>query len=571
MHFSKLILTLLCIIGLMPQSRQDRNLTVTRPATNEQRIALVIGNGAYAQGALTNPVNDARDIAATLRNAGFEVLSGANQNRRQMREMIRQFGEKIRNGGVGLFYFAGHGVQVNNTNYLIPVGAEITKETEVEDESISVNFVLAQMEDARNKLNIVILDACRNNPFARSFRSGSRGLAVTKSAPTGTLVAYATAADNVASDGDGRNGLFTQELLANLKTPGLTLESVFRRTRTTVRSKSKGQQVPYEYTSVEGEDFYFTPPTNGTLPPPVVTPVPVASTPPPKPGVGTVRKNSLGMEFAYIPAGSFLMGSTEEDINRVVAANNPMDDQVNRDLFKSELPQHRVTISQPFYLGRYEVTQKQWEQVMGTTVQQQRDKANPNFNLSNVGPNQPMYFVSWEEAQELIRKLNERNDGFVYRLPMEAEWEYACRAGTNGDYAGNLNTLGWYGDNSGREQRNSLAEWVKSERNSQKYYDQFLKPNGNGTHEVGMKAPNPWGVYDMHGNVYEWCEDWYGDYASGNQTDPTGAANGQYRVRRGGSWSYVGRICRAAYRSRNAPGVRSDSIGFRVVVAARTP
>ena len=111
MRFSKLILTVLCIIGLMPQAPQDRNLTVTRPATNEQRVALVIGNGAYAQGALTNPVNDARDIAATLRNAGFEVLSGANQNRRQMREMIRQFGEKIRNGGVGLFYFAGHGVR----------------------------------------------------------------------------------------------------------------------------------------------------------------------------------------------------------------------------------------------------------------------------------------------------------------------------------------------------------------------------------------------------------------------------------------------------------------------------
>ncbi len=283
-----------------------------------------------------------------MRQAGFEVLHGENQNRRQMRELIRQFGEKIRNGGVGLFYFAGHGVQVSNTNFLIPIGAEITKETEVEDESISVNFVLAQMEDARNKLNIVILDACRNNPFARSFRTGSRGLAVTRSAPTGTLVAYATAADSVASDGIGRNGLFTQELLTNLKTPGLTLESVFRRTRTSVRSKSSGQQVPYEYTSVEGEDFYFLAP-NGYTPPPAVISPPVTATAPPKPSIGTVRRNSIGMEFAYIPAGSFLRGSSEDDINRVVAANNPIDDKVNRGNFADELPQHSVTISQPFY------------------------------------------------------------------------------------------------------------------------------------------------------------------------------------------------------------------------------
>ena len=186
MYLGRLVLTLLCVIALMPQmishAQQDRALNITPQSASERRIALIIGNGTYAQGSLTNPVNDARDIAATLRQAGFEVLHGENQNRRQMRELIRQFGEKIRNGGVGLFYFAGHGVQVNNTNFLLPIGAEITKETEVEDESVSVNFVLAQMEDARNKLNIVILDACRNNPFARSVRSESRGLAVTRSA-----------------------------------------------------------------------------------------------------------------------------------------------------------------------------------------------------------------------------------------------------------------------------------------------------------------------------------------------------------------------------------------------------
>lgn len=531
----RLVLPLVAGLALLPQmishARQDRGLTVT--AQGERRVALVIGNSAYALGALANPVNDARDIAATLRQANFEVLFGENQNRRQMRELIRQFGDKIRNGGVGLFFFAGHGVQVNSTNFLIPIGAEITKETEVEDEAVSVNFVLAQMEDARNKLNIVVLDACRDNPFARSFRTaGERGLAVTKSAPTGTLIAYATGAGSVASDGAGRNGLFTQELLTNLKTPGLTLESVFRRTRTTVRSKSNGQQVPYEYTSVEGEDFYFLPP-NGAALPPVITPAPMVSTAPPKPSVEIVRKNSIGMEFAYIPAGSFLMGSTEDDINRIVAAVKA--DQVTRAWYTNEMPQHRVTISKAFYLGRYEVTQKQWEEIMGTTVQQQRDKVYPNFNLWSVGPNQPMFIVRWDEAQEFIRKLNERNDGFVYRLPTEAEWEYVCRAGTTGDYAGNLNALGWCPDDV----------W----------------------HDIGTKAPNAWGLYDMHGNVSEWCEDWFGHYASSDQTDPTGPTTGQFRVQRGGSWGLRAVGCRSASRG---AGDSTSTSGFRVVAVSRT-
>ncbi|MBI1760077.1 MAG: formylglycine-generating enzyme family protein [Acidobacteria bacterium] len=309
-------------------------------------------------------------------------------------------------------------------------------------------------------------------------------------------------------------------------------------------------------------------PTPTPLPPATPTPTP---TPAPAPAAGTIRKNNLGMEFVYLPAGSFMRGSTDADIERIVKANKLIDSQVTADLFKDEKPQHRVTISQPFYLGRFEVTQQQWQAVMETTVQQQRDKANPNYNLSNVGPKQPMYFVSWEEAQEFIQKLNQRNDGFTYRLPTEAEWEYAARAETTGDYAGNLETMAWYGDNSGKAQRDSLKEWVKSGRNAQKYYDDFLKPNGNGTHEVGSKSPNRWGLYDMHGNVWEWCADWYGDYVAGNQIDPKGPDNGTYRVLRGGSWYYYSRVCRSALRFNYSPGDRGLFIGFRVVSGSRTP
>lgn len=257
--------------------QDDRSLKVTSSNSSERRVALVIGNGAYQQGSLANALNDAADIAATLRSIGFEVLYGVNQNRAQMRSLIREFGRKISNGGVGLFYFAGHGIQVSNRNYLIPIGADIFKETEVEGESIDVGFVLAQMEDAHNRLNILILDACRNNPFARSYRSDSRGLA-SMTAPTGTLIEYATKENSVASDGEGRNGLFTQELLVNIKTPGLTVGQVFNRTRTSVYSKSSGKQVPFEANMIVGEDFYFIPPTNAG----------------PTPFTGRVRTKSVG-------------------------------------------------------------------------------------------------------------------------------------------------------------------------------------------------------------------------------------------------------------------------------------
>jgi ankyrin repeat protein len=264
--------------GASAASTQERGQGTKRPASinTEPRLALVIGNASYKEAPLTNPLNDARDMAAALRSLSFEVLSGIDRNQQQMKELIRQFGLKLRQGGVGLFYFAGHGVQVGGRNYLLPIGVEINSEAEVEYEAVEAGFVLAQMEEARNRLNVVILDACRNNPFARSFRSGTRGLAGVRSAPSGTLIAYATAADDVAADGNGRNGLFTGELLAQIKTPGLTLAQVFQRTRTNVRSKSGGKQVPFEYRSVEGEeDFYFI----RSNEPPAPTPTPTSAQP----------------------------------------------------------------------------------------------------------------------------------------------------------------------------------------------------------------------------------------------------------------------------------------------------
>lgn len=223
----------------------------------EKRIALVIGNANYRDAPLTNPVNDALDISEALKKTGFEVEYHTNIDRRQMREAIRSFGEKLRKADIGLFYFAGHGIQIKGRNYLIPLAVDVHAADEVQDESIDTSAVLRKMESAGNAVNIVILDACRNNPFARSFRSLESGLA-RMDGPVGSFIAYATAPGSVAADGSGRNGVYTGQLLEALRQPGLTIEQTFKRVRNGVKNVTAGQQIPWESSSLMGE-FVFLP------------------------------------------------------------------------------------------------------------------------------------------------------------------------------------------------------------------------------------------------------------------------------------------------------------------------
>jgi hypothetical protein len=224
------------------------------------RVALVIGNAGYRTMPLSNPLNDARAVADALGQLGFKVINVQNASQKQMFEAVRQFGDAL-HGGVGLFYYAGHGVQVKGRNFLIPVDAVIEREDEVPYKAFDVGLVLEKMEAAKNPLNIVILDACRNNPFARGSRSATTGLAQME-APTGSIVAFATAPGAEAADGSGANGLYTSYLLKYMATPGLKVEDVFKRTRVAVKQDSSGRQIPWESTSLEG-DFYFRPPAGG--------------------------------------------------------------------------------------------------------------------------------------------------------------------------------------------------------------------------------------------------------------------------------------------------------------------
>jgi len=225
-------------------------------AVTERRIALVIGNSAYSSGPLKNPVNDAADVAAMLEKLGFTVILKKNANLRTMEESMTEFGDRLKRGGVGLFFYAGHGLQVGGVNYLVPIGAKISRESDIKYETMDGGKIFDEMANANNGLNIVILDACRDNPFARSFRNATRGLAIVSNAPAGTFISYSTSPGNVARDGDGRNSPYTAALIEYMKDPGLTIEDVFKSVRQKLRKETG--QVPWELSSLEGK-FYFNP------------------------------------------------------------------------------------------------------------------------------------------------------------------------------------------------------------------------------------------------------------------------------------------------------------------------
>jgi hypothetical protein len=264
--------------------------SVVRPKTSEppetknrletktsaiKRIALVVGNSAYHPAPLRNPIHDAEDIGSVLTHLGFNVTLKMNADKRTFEDAIRQFGQQLRNTEVGLFYFAGHGMQIEGRNFLIPVNARIESESDVKYEAVDAGFVLSKMEDAKNQMNIMILDACRNNPFSKNFRASERGLA-RMDAPTGSLIVYATAPGEVAADGLGRNGIFTKHLLRHVQTPDLPVEQVLKRVRIDVAAETHQRQIPWESSSLMG-DFFFAVEKGRVLVEPAGTQSPLAS------------------------------------------------------------------------------------------------------------------------------------------------------------------------------------------------------------------------------------------------------------------------------------------------------
>ena len=242
---------------------------------------------------------------------------------------------------------------------------------------------------------------------------------------------------------------------------------------------------------------------------------PGKSTPKPTPIPTKLDTNlfALQTQFSKIPAGGFKMGSSDTSHH------------------KHTWPVHNVDITKAFYMGKYEVTQEQWEAVMG---------AHKNHSGNQSSKKNPVEDVYWGEVQDFIQKLNQAYGQNIFRLPTESEWEYACRAGTIGNYGGNgiLDQMGWYQGNSGSPRT---------------------------THEVGLKQPNDWGLYDMHGNVEEWCYDWFGRYDMKSQVDPQGPKSGEDRVTRGGSYNDQKYFCESSNRGHHPPQYHQPTLGFRLV------
>ena len=247
--YQRLFLSLLLFFNLLAHSAHATN------QPNESRAALVIGNAAYNEIPLKNAGNDAEDMAAKLRELGFTVVYRKNLQQRQIGAALAEFRNAIQPGGTALFYYAGHGLQVRGENFLPTVDADIQGQDDVPNQSVNVNQVLAAMEESKSRVNLVFLDACRNNPYTRRFRSTAGGLAQVN-APSGTLIHFATRPGSVASDGDERNGLYTAALLKALDSPGLLVEQVLKQVTGSVKLASAGRQEPWMEGSLDG-DFYF--------------------------------------------------------------------------------------------------------------------------------------------------------------------------------------------------------------------------------------------------------------------------------------------------------------------------
>ena len=579
--FIKIFFLMLLILASAVGAADNKQGARKQTQAGEARTALVIGNGAYREGALKNPVNDAEAMAAVLRESGFEVTIKTNAKQREMEEAIGDFGKKLTRGGTGLFYYAGHGMQVGGNNYLVPVDAKIESESDVKFVTVDAGRVLGKMEDAGNGMNVVILDACRNNPFARSFRSQSTGLAK-MDAPHGSIIVYATSPGSVAADGDGSNGVYTKHLVATMRQPGLKIEDVLKRVRISVSVETEKKQVPWESSSLTGDFYFSTTPSGGQI----TTPAPIQqqSSPPVAAALGTndgelaywksveESQEAAGYEL-YLkeyPAGKFAQlaklkikqlavkgvygtaprqeaaaspstpsgpalqsgkrSDTATDIEFVSVPGGcfQMGDNFG-DGFPNEKPVHEVCVGN-FAIGKFEVAQGQWEKVMGT---------NPS---KFKGSQNPVEQVSWDDTQSFIQKLNQQT-GKSYRLPTEAEWEYACRSGgKNEKYCGgdNLDSLAWHETNSGQT-----------------------------THPVGQKQANGLGLYDMSGNVFEWCADRFEEtyYASSPRQNPPGPSSGEGRVFRGDGWGGDPGCARSAFRGRSSPDDRDrfGLLGFRLV------
>ncbi|HSB08580.1 MAG TPA: SUMF1/EgtB/PvdO family nonheme iron enzyme [Blastocatellia bacterium] len=527
-----------------------------------KRYAVVIGVDTYRDKQINGLYGAAKDAKtlkdALVKYAGFPedqvtlLASGEPEEREPSRANILQrllnLNGVIPRDGLLLVSFAGHGIQRGERAFLLPTDAKIGSLSLLENTAISVVDMKNYIRQTGVKQVLVIMDACRNDPGGRADEPSPMSEAYHFDFDTrnkeieafGTL--YATGEGQRAYEYTEKNqGYFTWALVE-----GLTGAAANERGEVTMSGLVSylQEKVPKRVLQDLGQEKKQRPwaQIEGYRADELVIAITdraatgkhktVTTTEPISPenakqenvDVQTYTEIAGGaaIEMIRVPSGKFNMGSPDSEAGRL----------------GDEGPQRQVSVSS-FYMGKFEVTQAEWRAV-ATGLPKVKIALNidPSFFKGN---NLPVENVSWNEAVEFCDRLSRATDR-VYRLPTEAEWEYSCRAMTTGPYAGSLDSLGWYSGNS-----------------------------GNRTHSVGTKQPNGFGLHDMHGNVWEWCRDWYSnDYRQSLTDDPRGPATGLYPVLRGGSWQHAAAQCRSAARGWLAPAGHSNNLGFRIVAPVRT-
>lgn len=556
------------------------------------RVALVVGNAAYADRPLRNPVNDAQLMQASLKQLGFDVKLVQDANRRGMLDALRDFEARARGAEVALFYFAGHGAQVGGTNYLLPLGARIRNAAEVADEALEATSVLRRIEASRPKVGLVILDACRDNPFPGAERSASKGLA-RMDAPTGTIVAYSTAPGSVADDGKGTHGVYTAALARYLVEPGLDIKEIFDRTAQDVERTTNGRQRPREDIGLRGR-FVMRPVVNAVA---AVKPEPASSSPPPAPPAVAVAPAQVTAAVPSLPPAPTVGGAgaaprvfrdCAECPEMVSLPEGRMPTAAGSSVGAQGAAGVNLPVAVPaFAIGRYEVTVAEFMRFVRETEPQQAvpdgDDASGCFSALDGRwsaqrtwlapgfpqiPTQPAVCVTWAQAQRYADWLS-RKTGKRYRLPTGGQWEYAARARSPSDWPwGNrAEAVCEHANVADQQGVAKLRDWQLAGHDCDDRHA-YTAP-------VGSFRPSAFGLNDMIGNVAEFSSD-----CEEAASEPAGAAGGaskairlddttsttcQRHMVRGGAWVLSGQATTVNHRFGVTPGFRSDFVGFRVV------
>jgi formylglycine-generating enzyme required for sulfatase activity len=473
----------------------------------QNRVALVVGNSKYIEyKELNNPVNDAKLIADTLKKVGFDVIYLENVTNRDFIKAIRDFEKKAYLSEVALFYFAGHGVHVENKNYLIGVDSNLIDSNEVKFNSLGLFEVVNVMKNAKSQTNIIILDACRNNPFHKHKKGGLVPFSDTQN----FFVAYATQAGDVAYDGEvGGNSLFSKSLAKNIMIPNLDIEAVFKKTRADVYEKSDAKQLPATYSSIV-ENVYFTESTRSLQY---------------KRANGKITKKIKKIsrfhepEMVYIPAGSYTMGS---------------DDEIESS------PPHQMKIKKSFYISIHEITFEAYD----LFVKETRAFLPDDNGWGRI--NQPVINVSWRDAKKYCQWLSKKTSK-IYKLPTEAQWEYVARSKGDKIYgmSDNDSLLGKYA-------------WYEDTAKRHPYPIMQKSPNAYGVYDM-LGNVREW-VEDDYISYKK------SEYRV--QSDDANAINikSSEKVVRGGSWYSEYFELSVYHRESLEEDTRDNATGFRIVL-----